>query len=145
MQWVFWNCKYWANTVIFTSIKWSWSLFTGSQQSVFYCLSPILNSHVKWNHSNKTNYNLSSIFSPRLYLEINASGVFECFFVFFFTLSGILCQEMMLLLSFLMEPFTLEPVSSGELVLRSHLVIPLWVTVLGTQLMGTNNTGGGVG
>ena len=64
------------------------------------------------------------------------------FFFFFFTLSGILCQEMMLLLSFLMEPFTLEPVSSGELVLRSHLVIPLWVTVLGTQLMGTNNTGG---
>ena len=51
---------------------------------------------------------------------------------FFFTLSGILCQEIMLLLSFLMEPFTLEPVSSGELVLRSHLVIPLWVTVLGT-------------
>lgn len=49
----------------------------------------------------------------------------------------------MLLLSFLMEPFTLEPVSSGELVLRCHLVIPLWVTVLGTQLMGTNNTGGG--
>ena len=48
----------------------------------------------------------------------------------------------MLLLSFLMEPFTLEPVSSGELVLRSHLLIPLWVTVLGTQLMGTNNTGG---
>ena len=41
-----------------------------------------------------------------------------------------------------MEPFTLEPVSSGELVLRSHLVIPLWVTVQGTQLMGTNNTGG---
>ena len=52
---------------------------------------------------------------------------------------------MMLLLSFLMEPFTLEPVSSGELVLRCHLVIPLWVTVLGTQLMGTNNTGGGGG
>ena len=51
----------------------------------------------------------------------------------------------MLLLSFLMEPFTLEPVSSGELVLRSHLDIPLWVTVLGTQLMGTNNTGGGGG
>ena len=71
---------------------------------------------------------------------------FSFFLFFFFTLSGILCQEMMLLLSFLMEPFTLEPVSSGELVLRCHLVIPLWVTVLGTQLMGTNNTGGvGVG
>ena len=52
---------------------------------------------------------------------------------------------MMLLLLFLMEPFTLEPVSSGELVLRSHLVIPLWVTLLGTQLMGTNNTRGGWG
>ena len=64
------------------------------------------------------------------------------FFFLFFTLSGKLHQEMMLLLSFLMEPFTLEPVSSSELVLRSHLVIPLWVTVLGTQLMGTNNTGG---
>ena len=65
------------------------------------------------------------------------------FFIFlFFTLSGKLHQEMMLLLSFLMEPFTLEPVSSSELVLRSHLVIPLWVTVLGTQLMGTNNIGG---
>ena len=36
------------------------------------------------------------------------------FLVFFFTLSGILCQEMMLLLSFQMEPFTLEPVSSGD-------------------------------
>lgn len=68
---------------------------------------------------------------------------FSVFLVFFFTLSGILCQEMMLLLLFLMEPFTLEPVSSGELLLRIHLVIPLWVTVLGTQLMGTNNTGGG--
>ena len=43
------------------------------------------------------------------------------FWFFFFTLSGILSQEMMLLLSFLIEPFTLEPVSSG------HLVIPLWV------------------
>ena len=71
--------------------------------------------------------------------------VFFSVFLLLFFHSGILCQEMMLLLLFLMEPFTLEPVSSGELVLRSHLVIPLWVTVLGTQLMGTNNTGGGDG
>ena len=37
------------------------------------------------------------------------------FIYFFFTSSGKLHQEMMLLLSFLMEPFTLEPVSAVNL------------------------------
>ena len=64
-----WN-SFPLKTVIFISLKWSPLLGDHGQpllspNSLLYCLPPLLNSHLKWNHSIKIKNKLSSKFNSQ--------------------------------------------------------------------------------